>query len=68
MDAITELRPQYRAAWLDEYTPYRLDSALVRWDAEAEYWRALQDRFRAFSDSSHEGQSLPPLQTVVEGH
>jgi len=68
MDAITELRPQYRAAWLDEYTPYRLDSALVRWDAEAEYWRALQDRFRAFSDSSHEGQSLPPFEKVVEGH
>ena len=68
MDGITELRPQYRAAWLDEYSAYRLDSALVRWDAEAEYWRALQDRFRAFSDSSHEGQSLPPLETVVRGH
>ncbi len=68
MDAITELRPQYRAAWLDEYTAYRLDSALVRWEAEAEYWRALQDRFRAFSDSSREGQSLPPLETVVRGH
>ncbi len=68
MDAITELRPQYRAAWLDEYTAYRLDSALVRWDAEAEYWRELQDRFRTFSDSSHEGQSLPPLETVVRGH
>ncbi|MGC9997422.1 MAG: family 20 glycosylhydrolase [Terriglobia bacterium] len=68
MDAITELRPQYRAAWLDEYTAYRLDSALVRWEAEAEYWRALQDRFRAFSDSSHEGQPLPPMEKVVEGH
>jgi hypothetical protein len=68
MDAITELRPQYRAAWLDEYTAYRLDSALVRWEAEAEYWRALQGRFRVFSDSSHEGQSLPPFEKVVEGH
>ena len=68
MDAITELRPQYRSAWLEEYTAYRLDSALTRWEAEAEYWRALQDRFRAFSDNSHEGQSLPPLEKVVEGH
>ena len=67
MDAITELRPQYRSAWLEEYTAYRLDSALIRWEAEAEYWRALQDRFRAFSDNSQEGQSLPPLEKVVEG-
>ena len=68
MDAITELRPQYRSAWLDEYTAYRLDSALTRWDAEALYWRALQERFQTYSGRSHEGQSLPPLETVVEGH
>jgi hypothetical protein len=68
MDAITELRPQYRSAWLDEYTPYRLDSALGRWEAEYQYWRTVQDRLLAFSESSHEGQSLPPLETVVEGH
>jgi len=28
MDAITELRPLYRAEWLEEYSAYRLDSAL----------------------------------------
>jgi len=68
MDAITELRPQYRSAWLAEYTPYRLDSALGRWDAEYQYWRALQERLRAFADGSHAGQVLPPLETVVGGH
>ena len=68
MDAITGLQPQYRSAWLDEYTPYRLDSALTRWDAEALYWRALQERLLTFSERSHEGQSLPPFETVVEGH
>jgi len=67
MDAITELRPQYRAAWLDEYTDYRLDSALTRWEAEALYWRTLQERLLTFSERSHEGQSLPPLETVIEG-
>jgi len=67
MDAITELRPQYRSAWLEEYTPYRLDSALGRWDAEYQYWRGLQERLQIFSENSHEGQSLPPLETVVEG-
>ena len=68
MDAITVLRPQYRSAWLEEYTPYRLDSALGRWEAEYQYWRNVQERLLAFSESSHEGQALPPLETVVEGH
>ena len=61
MDAITELRAAYRSEWLAEYTPYRLDSALGRWDAEFEYWRQLQARLQAFSSSSREGATLPPL-------
>jgi hypothetical protein len=68
MDAITDLRPQYCSAWLEEYAPYRLDSALGRWDAEYQYWRALQERLVVFSQSSHEGLLLPPLETIVEGH
>jgi hexosaminidase len=68
MDAITELRPRYKHAWLAEYTPYRLDSALGRWDAEYQYWRAVQARLVQFSDSSRDGQLLPPLETVVKLH
>ena len=44
LDAVTGLRERYRQAWLEESTPYRLGSALARWDAEAEYWRAMQAR------------------------
>jgi hypothetical protein len=44
LDSITGLRQGYRTAWLEESTPYRLGTALSRWDAEAEYWRALQVR------------------------
>jgi hypothetical protein len=66
MDAITELRPLYRAEWLEEYSPYRLDSALGRWDAEYQYWRKFQQRLRQFSDSSHEGDLLPPLERLAE--
>jgi len=44
LDAVTGLRERYREAWLEESTPYRLGSALARWDAEAEYWRAVQVR------------------------
>jgi hexosaminidase len=68
MDAITELQPQYRQAWLAEYTPYRLDSALGRWDAEYQYWRALQARLLRFSDSSHTGDLLAPLDKLIEGY
>jgi hexosaminidase len=68
MDAITELRPLYRAEWLDEYSPYRLASALGRWDAEYQYWRRLQGELQQFSDSSHEGDVLPPLETLAERH
>jgi hexosaminidase len=68
MDAITELRPLYRAEWLDQYSPYRLDSALGRWDAEYQYWRSCQQRLQEFSDSSHEGDVLPPLETLLREH
>ena len=63
MDAISELRGAYRSEWLEEYTPYRLQSALGRWDAEYDYWRQLQARLHAFSDASHEGDTLPPLES-----
>jgi len=59
MDAITELREPYRNAWLAEYTPYRLETALKRWDAEYQHWRALQGRFENFRFA--EGGALPPL-------
>jgi hexosaminidase len=63
MDAITELRGDYRSEWLAEYTPYRLQAALGHWDAEYEYWREIQARLEAFSDASHEGDTLPPLES-----
>jgi len=68
LDAITELRAAYRAEWLEEYTPYRLGSALGRWDAEYEYWRKFQQRLQQFSDSSHEGDALPPLEKLAQEH
>ena len=68
MDAITELRPLYSAEWLDEYSLYRLASALGRWDAEYEYWRKRQQMLQQFSDSSHEGDVLPALETLLREH
>ena len=65
MDTITELRAAYRSEWLAQYTPYRLESALGRWDAEFEYWRRLQARLEAFSQSSREGDALPSLESIA---
>ena len=65
MDAITELRRTYQQEWLAEYAPYRLDSALTRWGAEADYWRQLRVRFVDFSKRSHEGENLPALETLI---
>ncbi len=66
MDRITGLRPAYRDEWLAEYAPYRLGSALGRWDAEYQYWRGVHGKLREFNDITHEGDPLPPLEVVIE--
>jgi hypothetical protein len=43
-EAISGLKEPYRQAWLEEATPYRLPSALLRWDAEWDYWEAVHQR------------------------
>ena len=65
MDAVTGLREEYRQEWLAEYTPYRLASALGRWDAEYEFWRQFQARLTTFSNGSKEGDTLPALPSLV---
>lgn len=67
MDQISELRKLYRAAWLEEYTPYRLASTLGRWDAEYEYWRRFQASMRSFSRKLQDGDPLPPIEQMVHG-
>jgi hypothetical protein len=66
MDEIAELRRIYGANWLAEYTPYRLGKALGRWDAEYEYWRGLQARFRTLGRESRRGEPIPPLESIVK--
>jgi hexosaminidase len=66
MDRITDLKPAYREEWLEAYTPYRLGSALGRWDAEYQYWRGVHEKLRHFNESTHPGDPLPPLNDVIE--
>ena len=63
MDTISGMREDYRLAWEAEYTPYRQQSALGRWDAEYEYWRRLQARFWEFMHQFKDHDPLPSLQT-----
>lgn len=73
LDGTAELREVYRNAWLEEYRPYRLATALGRWTAEFEYWRRLQTRLSNLADEywqraeeRHEkyGDHWPSLESV----
>jgi hypothetical protein len=67
METITELKPQYSRAWLEEYTPYRLAAALGRWDAEYEYWRRLQANFFQMLEDYKPEKGLPPFESLLPG-
>ena len=67
MDSITSLREMYRRVWLAEYEPYRLGTTLGRFDAEYEFWRRLQSRFRNTARGLSDKTALPRLETVVGG-
>ncbi len=64
MDTIAELRDLYRAAWEAEYTPYRMATALGRFDAEFEYWRRFQARLWEVRRNYKEGTPAPTLDSV----
>jgi hypothetical protein len=65
MEAITELKPQYERAWLEQYTTFRLAATLGRWDAEYEYWRVLQANLQNMLDSYDPARGLPLLNTLL---
>ncbi|HWQ55261.1 MAG TPA: beta-N-acetylhexosaminidase [Bryobacteraceae bacterium] len=64
MDTITGLREIYRAAWLEESTSYRLGTALSRWDAECEYWRAMQARVPQILREHKKGEPFPSVDAL----
>jgi hexosaminidase len=68
MDLITELRDDYRETWLVESTPYRLGTALARWDAEAEYWRSMQARIPRIVRGYKKGEPFPSIDALRSDH
>lgn len=65
MEMITALEPQYKQAWLDEYTVYRLGAALGRWRAEYEYWRRLQANLQDALDEYNPEAGLPAFASLL---
>lgn len=64
MDSITGLKEHYQKAWLEESTTYRMGTALARWDAECEYWRAMQARIPQIVHGYKKGEPFPPIDVL----
>jgi len=64
MDAITGLREDYRSAWRQQYTDYRLGTELGRWDTEYEFWRRFQARLWEAVNNFKDGDTLPTLEDL----
>jgi hypothetical protein len=64
-DMISELREEYRDARLEEAIPFRLQSALRRWDAEWDYWTSVQRLLtQQVLRRWKEGGPFPPLESI----
>ncbi|MGO8675047.1 MAG: beta-N-acetylhexosaminidase [Limisphaerales bacterium] len=64
VDAVSGLREPYRQAWLAESTPYRLGSALARWDAETEFWRVTWARVERLLHTRAKDQPFPSVDAL----
>jgi hypothetical protein len=65
MDELTGTRELYRQAWLEQYTPYRMGTALGHWDAESLFWLRAQRNFEDFRRNFQGGQALPSLHDLL---
>jgi len=64
-EAISGLKDSYREAWLEEATPYRLPSALMRFDSEWFYWQAVQQGVAdRVLNGWHKGEPLPAIGVI----
>jgi hypothetical protein len=64
LDAVTGLREPYRAAWLEESTPYRLETAMARWDAESRFWLDTWGRVHQILRSHKKGEPFPSIDVL----
>ena len=68
MDSTTELKELYRQTWMAEYQTYRLGTALGKWDAEFQYWWAMQKEIQDVVGGLEPGEPVPPLESFRPKH
>ena len=68
IDTLSGLREPYREAWLEESTPYRLGTALARWDAENQLWLATWHRVNEVLRTRSKDEPFPSLDSVRSKH
>ncbi len=63
MDALSVIRDRFREAWLAEFTPFRLNIALAKFDVELQAWWKLQRRLTSVTENLTQG--LPSLDSLT---
>jgi len=64
-DSLSWLQPAYKENWLAEYTPYRLATAMAKFDMEYQTWLHFKRRYGQFRESYKQGASLPKLSDLA---
>jgi hypothetical protein len=68
IDLTGELQSQYRTEWLKQYKPYRLSTALARWQAEQIFWLHFQQNIWYLTRNFKPGDARPTLQQLLATH
>ena len=64
IDKISGLREPYREAWLEESSPYRLGSALARWDQETQHWLDIWHRLNELLRNRKKDEPFPTIDVL----
>jgi hexosaminidase len=68
VDASSGLREHYKQAWLEENTPYRLGTALARWDVETDFWLATWHRVNELLRTRGKNEPFPTIDFIRQKH
>ncbi len=65
-DFIAETKDIFRKAWLSEYTPFRLEIAMRKYDMEMEFWIKLQRRLDKVYTTYENKKKLPEWKSIID--
>lgn len=64
IDKISGLQEPYREAWFEESTPYRLGTAMARWDAEEQHWIDTWHRLEHLLRNHKKDEPFPSIDVL----